>query len=153
MYMQVTRDMTTGVVLIIAGVAMFIGARGFVLPVGMSYGAGFFPKIVSGGMAISGFLILLGDLRESKREAMRISWYGVRRITLLVMMIMLYAVALDPVGFHFSTFFLLFAVTLYFRAGFISASVLSVLATVILHFVFYSIMKVSLPWGILQPLA
>lgn len=151
--MQFTRDAVTGFVLIAVGAAMFAGAWGFDPPAGTAFGAGFFPKIVSSGMALSGLLILLGRERRSLTEVMRIDARGVARVALLVAMIVLYALALDPVGFHISTVALLFAATLFFGGSLPSALLLSVLATAVFHFIFYSIMKVALPWGLLLPVA
>lgn len=151
--MQFTRDAVTGLALIAAGAAMFAGAWGFDPPAGTAFGAGFFPKIVSFGMALSGLLIFFGREKSSRAVAMRIDRRGVVRVALLVAMIVLYALALDPVGFHISTIALLFAATLFFGGSLPAALLLSVLATGVFHFIFYSIMKVALPWGLLLPVA
>ncbi|WP_164876099.1 tripartite tricarboxylate transporter TctB family protein [Falsirhodobacter deserti] len=151
--MQISRDIATGTVLIVAGAAMFVGARGFMLPAGLDYGAGFFPKIVSCGMAVSGLLILVGELRSRSSEPLTIVWRALRRIAALIGMIVLYGLAFDPIGFHISTVALLFAVTLFFGGSIAAAAILSVSATLMLHVCFYSVMKVALPWGLLLPFA
>lgn len=151
--MQITRDAVTGLVLLLVGMAMFAGAQGFAPAAGLTYGAGFFPKIVSCGMAVSGILIVLGDLRRGRSGRIRMDWPGIGRIALLVALIAGYALALDPLGYHLSTVALLFAVALFYGAGWRASAVLAVTATVILHLIFYSVMKVSLPWGVLLPVA
>lgn len=150
---RVTSDFVTGGALVLAGFAMYLGARGFSAPPTMSYGAGFFPKIVAGGMAISGLLIVLADLRGRLSKRVTFDARGAGRVALLVAMIAAYALALNPLGFHLATVCLLFMVTRFYGGGWISAGVLSVAATLILHFVFYSVMRVSLPWGVMLPFA
>ncbi|SCY87882.1 tripartite tricarboxylate transporter TctB family protein [Paracoccus tibetensis] len=149
--MDVSRDAVTGMVLMLAGIAMFVGAQGFSPAAGLQFGAGFFPKIVSCGMAFSGMLILLGALRQSQPDRLTMDWRGLGRIGLLVALIAGYALALDPLGYHLSTIALLFTVALFFGASWWASSILAVSATLILHFVFYSVMRVSLPWGVLLP--
>jgi hypothetical protein len=151
--MVISRDRVTGAVLILAGIAVFAGARGFMTPAGLTYGAGFFPKIIAIGMGISGLLILIGDLRGASSEVARIDARSVARILALMGMILVYGLALDPVGFLPSTAVLIFAVALFYGARLLAAVALALIATIILHLVFYSLMKVSLPWGILEPWA
>ena len=151
--MSISRDAASGVVLMVAGVAMFIGAQGFTLPAGMSFGAGFFPKIISSGIAVCGLLILLTDLRRGGLDPVRVDWPSILRVALLIAMIIAYGLALDPIGFHLSTGALLFAGGLYYRAGWLSAGGLAIFGTLILHFLFYSLMRIALPWGVLLPYA
>lgn len=151
--MNISRDAVTGMVLLIAGIAMFVGAQGFSPAAGLRFGAGFFPKIVSSGMALSGILILLQAVRQGYPDRVVIDWHGFRRIALLVALIMGYALALEPIGYHMATTALLFTVALFFGASWLSAGILAVLTTLALHVVFYSFMRVSLPWGVLAPFA
>lgn len=151
--MNLTRDRVTGVVLILAGIAVFAGARGFMTPAGLTYGAGFFPKIVAFGLAVPGLLILIGDLRQASTEMAYIDGRAVLRILGLSVMILGYGLALDPAGFVPSTMALIFAVALFYGARIVPALVLAAGATIVLHLVFYSLMGVSLPWGLLEPWA
>lgn len=149
--MSISRDAVTGSALLIAGIAMFVGAQGFSPAAGLQFGAGFFPKIVSCGLAFSGVLILLGNLRQTQSDLIRADWRGLGRIALLVALIAGYALVLAPLGYHFSTIALLSSVALFFGASWLASAVLAVSATLVLHFVFYSVMRVSLPWGVLLP--
>ncbi|MFV0336508.1 MAG: tripartite tricarboxylate transporter TctB family protein [Tropicimonas sp.] len=152
--MQLSRDTVTGAALIVAGAAMFAGARGFMTPAAMNFGAGFFPKIVSCGMALSGLLILLGGLRARDGDKpLRPDLRGMARVATLTGLLVIYALILDPLGFHVATAALLLSAALFFGARPLPALTLAVVTTVILHFVFYSVMKVALPWGLLLPVA
>lgn len=149
--MIISREALTGSVVLLAGVAMFLGAQGFTPAAGLQFGAGFFPKIVSSGMALSGALIILGNIRHRQADRVVIDWRGLCRIALLVALIAGYGLVLDPLGFHISTIALLFVAAIYFGATWLASAILSVLATLILHLLFYTVMSVSLPWGVLLP--
>jgi putative tricarboxylic transport membrane protein len=71
----------------------------------------------------------------------------------LLIMILGYGLLLDPLGFHIASFMAVSATALIFgmRAG---GAVLLALPLVIgVHLLFYSLLRVPLPWGLLTPLA
>lgn len=148
--MRLSRDMLAGLALLVAGAAMFIVARGYPAPAGMTYGAGFFPKIIASGLMLSGGLVLLGRPCEVVGSDLRLDGSFALPVVLLIGMIVLYAIALDWLGFHLATIPLLLLAGRLFGARWLSAAGTAVIATIGLHALFYSLMHVTLPWGLLQ---
>lgn len=144
-------DAVTGLALMAAGGAIAWEARGFPRLGGMAYGPDLFPTIAAAGMAACGALILLGARRQpaggAPRERAR--WPAAA----LLGVVALFALLLRPLGFHLTAAGATFAAALLFGARPLAAALLAVILPVALHAVFYSILRVPLPWGALTPVA
>lgn len=152
--MRLNRDNITGLVLIALAAVIYLIAWGFVTPAAVQYGAGFFPKLVAGGLALSGGLVLLtagrdgGVVTDSIQGGAHL-W----RIAALAALIVTYALTLELVGFLIVTPVLLFLASLLFGGRVRGAIILAVLGTAVLHLLFYGVMKVTLPWGLMERFA
>jgi putative tricarboxylic transport membrane protein len=151
--MRLSRDMLTALLLLISGLVMFLVARGYPTPAGMQYGAGFFPKLVASGLMFSGVLVLFSRPCRDRERAIQIDWPLAKRSGLLVGLIVLYGLVLDIVGFHLATFPLLILASRLFGGRWGPACGLAFVATISLHLLFYSVMRVTLPWGFLESFA
>ncbi|WP_413207189.1 tripartite tricarboxylate transporter TctB family protein [Rhodospirillum sp. A1_3_36] len=151
--MRLSRDMLTALLLLISGLVMFLVARGYPTPAGLEYGAGFFPKLVASGLMLSGGLVLFSRPRRDRACAIRIDWPLAGRCGQLVGLIVLYGLVLDFVGFHLATFPLLVLASRLFGGRWGPACALAAFATIGLHLLFYSVMRVTLPWGFLESFA
>jgi putative tricarboxylic transport membrane protein len=149
----VKTDAVTGLALIAAGAAVAWEARDFPRLGGMDYGPDLFPTIAAAGMAGCGALILLGAvLRPAGAEPApreRARWPALA----LLGVVALFALALRPVGFHLSAAGATLAAALLFGARPLAGVVMAVVLPVALHAVFYTVLRVPLPWGVLTPVA
>jgi putative tricarboxylic transport membrane protein len=65
----------------------------------------------------------------------------------------LYVVLADPLGFHLTGFALVLVWTLVFGARPAIALPVAVAAPVLIHLAFYKLLRVPLPWGVLERFA
>lgn len=125
---------------------------------GQRIGPALFPGLVGAGLLVSGIGLVFSARRGGTGTPAEFG-EGVRRPRMVLNAVLvvtgLFAYALVVVGLgYFVTSALLLAVL--FRAFGVSASrtaFLALLVPVILHYMFYSLLRVPLPWGVLQGIA
>ena len=144
------RDLLAGGSLVVAGVVIAATARGFPVIGGMPYGPGLFPTIVAVGLILSG----VGIAAEAWGGAVA-DGEPLRPIPLLTVVAIVagFALLLAPLGFHVAATLALLAAVRLFGGGWVMAAIFAPLAAILLHAVFYSVMRVPLPWGVLLPVA
>ncbi len=142
------RDRIAGGALILLGAGMAIVARGFPSIGAMAYGPDLFPTIVGAGLMLSG----LGVALEAAPDAPARARSPVRHWG-LVAVAAAFALTLDPLGFHVAGGLAAAAAIRLFGGGWALALVLGAVGTALLHALFYSVMRVPLPWGLLLPVA
>ena len=65
----------------------------------------------------------------------------------------LYVLLAEPLGFHLTGFVLVLAWTLVFGARPTLAVPVAIAAPVLIHLAFYKLLRVPLPWGVLERFA
>ena len=153
------RDMIVGAALIALALAMIWGARGFPSVRAMPYGPDLFPSIIAGGLILSALGIFLEAYRgaapdrsgEAPDEA--VGRRGALAFAAVALIVAGVALLLPILGFHITAALALAAATRIYGGGWILAVVLALTGSVVLHYVFYSILRVVLPWGLLAPIA
>ncbi|WP_102106987.1 tripartite tricarboxylate transporter TctB family protein [Oceaniglobus roseus] len=145
------RELLTGGVLMVGGVAMFVTALGFPVIPAMAYGPGLFPKIVAVGLFLSGAGIATEGIVG--RGAALKERLEVLPILLLAALIVAFILALPWLGFHIAGTLVLIGAILIFRGSWLTAIVFAPIATVLVHMLFYNVLRVPLPWGLLLPIA
>lgn len=150
--MTFDKDIVTGTALIVLGIVMTWIAAGFPQIGGMAYGPDLFPRIIAGGLALSGTGILLEAWRGAAPEydRMKLSWLP---MLLLAAIVAGFAILLPLLGFHIASALALFAAVRVFGGSWITCVAASVAGTLILHYIFYNLLRVPLPWGMLTPIA
>lgn len=147
------RDIAAGGTLCAAGVVIAVVASGFPMIGGMAYGPGLFPKIVAVGLVASGAGIVAEGVAATDDRTARSESGRLAPMLGLLAVIVFFALALDPAGFHVTAAISLFAAVLIFGGGPLAAIALALAGTVVTHYVFYSVLRVPLPWGLLEPVA
>lgn len=149
------RDIMTGAALIALGIAMTWVAGGFPQIGAMAYGPDLFPRIIAGGLVLSGLGILLEVWRGTSPETPDTDAPRMRALPILVLLGVVagFSVLLPVLGFHLATALALLVAVRVFGGGWITCVAMAILAPVLLHYVFYSILRVPLPWGLLTPVA
>ena len=156
-----TRDLYSGFVLFCLGAWIAWEASDFPALAGMPYGAGLFPTIAAAGMCICGVLIFFsgvlsmrrGKPLESKEEGGRDNVRGIVNSLAVIVAVILYALFLDRLGFHAVSFAALFALLCILGVRWWTALILAVCVTALVHYIFYSLLHVPLPWGIMEQFA
>ncbi len=159
-------DALWGVALLLLGGVLFVHVQGFPPMPGQRIGPGAMPSALAVGLALCGALLLLRGLRE--RGAARQGgsgaawvelpeWFGsapqVQGFAVLVAVNLLYVLGAQQIGFVLTGIIYLFSLMAVLRVPMLRALVLAVLLTVLIHFVFYKLLRVPLPWGLLQGVA
>ncbi|WP_233337364.1 tripartite tricarboxylate transporter TctB family protein [Halomonas sp. A40-4] len=79
-------------------------------------------------------------------------WAAARPLALLVV-VCGYGLLLAPLGFHIASFLAVFATGRVFGLRVTGAALLALPLVIGVHLLFYSLLRVPLPWGLLTPLA
>ncbi|HZG19725.1 MAG TPA: tripartite tricarboxylate transporter TctB family protein [Herbaspirillum sp.] len=144
---------------------------------GQDIGPNVFPQALAGGLMICAVLLILRGLRGlRKSRAAHVStfsttgnedqdahwftlpdWFGSRHAVLAFLLVpaslLFYIWVSEPLGFLPTAVLLLLALFLTFRTRLMVALPVALVSALIIHTIFYKLLKVPLPWGILTPLA
>lgn len=161
-------DRTTGIAVAALGVAAFYGGSLQPPVPGQQVGPSVFPMVIGTGLVVCGILIALGVGRsfeeaaeadlgtiEGSREATAAApppplLAGLRAL-LPPALLLFYVLAVDPLGFVLTAGLMVLAMVLAFRGSWRLAAILTVAAPLAIHLVFYKLLRVPLPEGLLTP--
>jgi putative tricarboxylic transport membrane protein len=141
------------------GAAIFMHARTFPPMVGQNVGPNLFPQIIAGGLLACAILLIVRGMRtlSSQPWITLPDWLRQGRIALgfaLVPLALLFYVAVsETLGFIPTAFVLLMALFLVFVVRLRTALIVASLGSLTVHAVFYMLLRVPLPWGVLEPFA
>jgi putative tricarboxylic transport membrane protein len=132
--------------------------QGFPAMPGQKFGPAWFPGLIAAGLGICGFfLIVSGARRHSGPWIAWPDWIQRRRPALgvasVVIGLLFYILAADKLGFHLTGVVLLAAWMRILGASWRVAGIVAVLATVAIHLSFYKLLRIPLPWGLLEQYA
>jgi putative tricarboxylic transport membrane protein len=124
---------------------------------GQKFGPAWFPGLVAGGLGICGVLLVASGLRQSSPWAEVPEWLRSPRaragIAALLGGLLLYVLAADVLGFHLTGVVLLALWMRVLGASWRLTVPLAIVAAVVIHFAFYKLLRVPLPWGVLEAFA
>ncbi len=155
-------DAVWGVLFALLGLAIVVHVQGFPRIPGQNIGPGIFPGLVGAGLAVCGLLLVVRGVL-SRRAARPVpwaeapAWFGSGRQVLafavLVGANLFYILAVQRLGFVLTAFVYLAALMWVLRVRLVPLLLVSLIATLLIHLAFYRLLRVPLPWGILQPIA
>ena len=109
---------------------------------------GAFPLAASGTMVIAAVIVVAGNLRARSRETDRTPILPLN-VAVFAGLLLLYALAIEPLGFLPASLAFLFAGTkLLHRGGWIASAVISMGALAVVYVLFRIVFQVVLPEGI-----
>ena len=151
-------DTLAGLLIMAFGAAVAGFAQTFPPMPGQSIGPSLFPTVIASGLVILGACLTASGIRRGERPAITFGdWVRSRRarvgFLLVIADLVFYALAVDWLGFFVTGF--LFLMVLMRAFGVRSARAAAVSGAVILavHYGFYTLLRVPLPWGLLERLA
>ena len=152
-------DAIFGLVLLALGVAVLFGVQGFPKIPGQPVGPALFPGIIASGLCIAGVLLIVGGLRTQRGQPW-LAWDDwvrsprhVLALVLLLGSVLFYIFAADALGFLPTATLILLLLFTVLRVPAPRAALLAVVAALVIHFAFYKLLRVPLPWGVLTPYA
>ncbi len=153
-------DTVSGILLaIFAGVIYVYSAN---LPtMAQQIGPGLFPQLLAGAFLICAILLMIKGVREKRASGESwISlpeWAGERHAVfayaLVLLSLVFYIYASEPLGFLPTAVILLLSLFVTFGARLTVALPVALGSALGIHYIFYKLLKVPLPWGLLKSVA
>ena len=150
-------DAVVGAALIALALAILVHIQAYPLIPGQKYGAALFPGVIAVGFLVTGALLVARGVRQGLPLITLGAW--LRSPTLaanflaICAVLVFYVVAVDALGFVLTGTTCLGALFLKFGVKPVRAVVIAVVATLVIHTLFYKLLRVPLPWGVLERFA
>ncbi|MFL9877998.1 tripartite tricarboxylate transporter TctB family protein [Herbaspirillum rhizosphaerae] len=152
-------DAVSGVLLAIFAGMIYAYSATFPSMGQQQIGPALFPQLLAGGLMICAILLVLKGLRQTRTDSW-ISlpeWAGDRHAVfgyaLVLLSLVFYIYASEPLGFLPTAAILLLSLFLTFGARLVVALPVALVSALGIHYIFYKILKVPLPWGLLESVA
>jgi putative tricarboxylic transport membrane protein len=149
-------DALSGAALVALGAIVLWHVQGFPKIPGQNYGAAWFPGWIAAGLIVCGALLIVTRLRSAAPQP----WFAlpewtrrarpVASVASIIAGLVFYVVAADTLGFHLTATALLLLWSRLLGASWRLAVPVSIAATVVIHLAFYKLLKVPLPWGLME---
>ena len=155
-------DTVWGAVLLVCAAALFVHVQGFPAIPGQRVGPSALPGALAVGLGVCGAILLLRSLRAAAR-GQRVAWvelpgwFGSRPqvigFVVLVAVNLLYLVGVERLGFIVTGTVYLAALMAVLRVRPLLVVPVALIMALAIHYAFYKLLRVPLPWGVLQPIA
>ena len=147
-------DRWVGIALAVLGLAVLWSARAFPDVPGQKVGAGFLPMLVGAGLLLCALGLIVRSLRGRAYAADSERATGSEHIgsaLVIVGSVLAYIFLSERLGFLIIAPLCLMACFTAFRVGWQRALLWAVVGTAVVHFSFYKLLRVPLPWGVIPP--
>jgi putative tricarboxylic transport membrane protein len=149
-------DAVFGLLLILLGGAVLFAVQGYPKIPGQPVGPALFPGLIAVVLCVAGLLLVVRGWRERGMQR----WFAwddwvrsprhLLALGVLLASIVFYIAAAQVLGFLPTATLILLAMFLVLRVPLRRAVLVAVIAALVVHFAFYKLLKVPLPWGLLQ---
>ena len=152
-------DAIFGLVLLALGAAVLVTVQSFPKMPGQHVGPALFPGLIATGLCIAGAILVVRGWRTRSQEPWLVwdDWVRSPRhilaLAVLLGSVIFYIAASNWLGFLPTAMLILVAMFLVLRVPPGRAVLIAVIATLAIHFAFYKLLRVPLPWGLLTPYA
>jgi putative tricarboxylic transport membrane protein len=152
-------DAVSGLLLLVLGAAVLVAIQGYPKIPGQPVGPALFPGLIAAGLCIAGVLLVVRGWRQRAQQP----WFAwddwvrsprhLLALAVLLGSIVFYVLAADKLGFLPTATLILLALFLVLRVPPARAVLIAVIAVLVVHFAFYKLLRVPLPWGVLERFA
>ena len=152
-------DAIFGLLLLALGGAVLFAVQSFPKIPGQPVGPALFPGLIAFGLCVTGLILIVKGLRARMVEPWVVleDWVRspghVAALAVLLGSVVFYILASNWLGFLPTAVLILIAMFLVLRVAPGRAVALAIIATLLIHFAFYKLLRVPLPWGLLTPYA
>ncbi|MEO7191550.1 MAG: tripartite tricarboxylate transporter TctB family protein [Vicinamibacterales bacterium] len=149
-------DTATGGVILVFGLAVALYARTFPPMPGQNVGPGLLPTAIGVMLAALGAVILASGLSDKRTEIVASArWTRPMAIKVIAVIadLVFYISASNTLGFFITSFVFLCVLLAAFGANRRALVPVSAVATLAIHYGFYTLLHVPLPWGLLERIA
>jgi putative tricarboxylic transport membrane protein len=150
-------DSVVGAFLIALALAILVHIQSYPLIPGQNYGPALFPGVIAVGLIGCGVLLVVRGLRARPPLFEILDWMR-NPVTLtnflaVCAVLVFYVIAADPLGFMPTAALCLLALFLKLKVRLLPAVIVAISSTLVIHFLFYKLLRVPLPWGVLERFA
>lgn len=140
--------------LIALAIAILLHVRTFASMPGQAFGPGLFPSVIAVGMILSSLVLVVGALRGARQPLIEIdAWVRTPRLLLdfclAVGGVLFYILCSDWLGYFITAPIALLAFLIATGTRLVAALPVAVVVPLLIHYIFYTLLKVPLPWGLL----
>ena len=156
-------DAVWGALLALLGAAIVIHVQSFPRIPGQNVGPALFPGIVAGALVVCGLILVVRGLRARRLAATSAPWFEApewlrspRHVLAFVVLVasnVFYLLAVDRLGFVLTAFVYLAVLMWVLRVRLALVLPVALVMTLLIHYAFYKLLRVPLPWGVLQGIA
>jgi putative tricarboxylic transport membrane protein len=151
-------DRVSGLLAFVVGVAVVLYTRTFPELSGQDIGPALFPSLAGAGLAGFGLWLIVADFASGPRPLVHFDeWTGrpqmVINFGLVVVALVGYILLAEPLGFFVTGILLLSVLMLAFGARRRWILPVAVVTAFAMHYAFYTLLRVALPWGIFRAVA
>ena len=152
-------DAVFGLLLAALGGLVLFAVQGFPKIPGQPVGPALFPGLIACGLCVNGAILVVRGWRH-RAASPWLQWDDwvrsprhVAALVVLLASVVFYIVAADRLGFFLTAAPILCALFLVLRVPPLRAVTIAIVATLLVHFAFYKLLRVPLPWGVLKGIA
>jgi putative tricarboxylic transport membrane protein len=152
-------DAVFGAILVLLGVVLLVAVQSFPRIPGQNVGPGLFPGLIAAGMVACGALLIVGGVRHRGGEPWMalLPWTRSRphlaAFVVTIAAVVAYIALAEAVGFLILAPVLMFAMLLAYGVRPRTAAIVAIAVTLAIWYAFYKLLRVPLPWGVLQRFA
>jgi putative tricarboxylic transport membrane protein len=151
-------DLLSGVLLVVFGVVVALYACTFPTEAGPGVGPGAFPLLIGIAIAGCGAALIGSGLKQPRPKLFEFEeWVRRPRMAfngaLVIGALIFYALAVETLGFFITSFVILAGLFTAFGVRWRWTVPVAAGVTLGLHFAFYTLLRVPLPWGWLEGMA
>jgi putative tricarboxylic transport membrane protein len=153
-----TSELTTGLIVMAGGLVVAGYAQTFPPMPGQPIGPSLFPTIIGVGLALVGAVLAVSgrtqrDTRWLELDAWTRTPRALARMALVILALIAYTLVVDALGFLITGVILLSVLFASFGARRRWIVPIAIGVTVAMHYAFYTVLGVPLPWGVLEAIA
>ena len=152
-------DAVFGAILLILGIAVLVHVPSFPQMAGQKVGPALFPGLIAAGLIICALILIVNGVKQRATHPWINTgeWTRSRRhigaFFVTIVVVVAYIALADKVGFLIIGPLVLFALFIAYGVRPITAFVVAIAVALVIHYAFYKLLRVPLPWGVLTPFA
>ena len=152
-------DALFGLLLLALGGWVLVTVQGYPSIPGQKFGPDLFPGLIATVLCVCGGMLVVQGLKNRNGEPwLRAGdWVRsarhVRSVVILVAAVTTYILASEPIGFLPLSTLTLGLLMVNLRMSWLKSLLLAMALSLVIHFLFYKLLRVPLPWGWLMPIA
>ena len=152
-------DAIFGAVFLLLGVAILVHVQAFPQIPGQQVGPALFPGLIAVGLIACSLILIINGVRHRATQPwldtgdwMR-SHRHIGAFVVTIVAVVAYIALANSVGFLIVGPLALLAMFIAYGVRPVTAIVVAIIVSLVIHYAFYKLLRVPLPWGVLTPLA